>query len=277
MTTHLSGPFRPPATRQLVFAALVLGIALLAGIPQTSRAQVVLQGRVLDDASGLSISGARVLLLNRWRKVVGYSVTDESGRFRFERRRPDMFRLEAQAIGYQETVTPIVWMTMDRDSTEMELRLNRFAVLLAPLEITGMSSSRPSAVLENVQHRMSSGFGYHLRREDIEETGATHITDVIAAMPGVHFGSGRSAAGGRSIYIGRALPGRPGGCPAQVYVDGMLANSGGERSNVMIDDLVSPLDVEVIEVFKGLATVPPEFLNDGARCGVVAIWTRRGG
>jgi hypothetical protein len=33
--------------------------------------------------------------------------------------------------------------------------------------------------------------------------------------------------------------------------------------------------VEAIEVFKGLGSVPPEFLNVYARCGVIAIWTRR--
>lgn len=277
MRAYASGLIRRPAAHPNLVAAPALCALLLAAVVPTSEAQVVLQGRVLDDISGQSLVGARVLLLNRWNKVVGYSVTNEAGRFRFERRRPDMFRLEAQAIGYKETVTPLVWMTMDRDSTEMEVRLTRFAILLAPLEIVGMSAPRSSAVLDNVQHRRERGFGYHLTREDIEERGATHISDVIASLPGVHFGTGRTTAGGRPVYIGRALPGRPGGCPAQVYVDGLLANSGVDGTSVMIDNLVSPLDVEVIEVFKGLATVPPEFLNDAARCGVVAIWTRRGG
>ncbi len=75
----------------------------------------------------------------------------------------------------------------------------------------------------------------------------------------------------------RALPGMQGGCPAQVFLDGVLANRGGDRAGVVIDDLVSPLDVEVIEIFKGLSSIPPEFLTREARCGVIAIWTRRSG
>jgi len=40
-------------------------------------------------------------------------------------------------------------------------------------------------------------------------------------------------------------------------------------------DTVSAADVEAIEIFKGLASVPAEFLNTQARCGVIAIWTKR--
>jgi hypothetical protein len=38
---------------------------------------------------------------------------------------------------------------------------------------------------------------------------------------------------------------------------------------------VEPADVEAIEIFKGLASVPAEFLNPQSRCGVIAIWTKR--
>jgi hypothetical protein len=224
-----------------------------------------------------SIAGARVLLLNRYRKIVGHAITQADGYFRFERSKPDVFRLEARAVGYREAVTPLVWMTMDRDSAEMEVRLARFAVLLAPLEIVGMSSPRGSAVLENVEHRISSGFGYHVTREDIEQRRPIRISDVLETLPGVHAEQGRHGGGGRNIYIRRALPGYPGICPVRIFLDGVLANRGDDGSGVVIDDLVSPLDVEVIEVFKGLSSIPPEFLTDGARCGVVAIWTRRSG
>ena len=44
-----------------------------------------------------------------------------------------------------------------------------------------------------------------------------------------------------------------------------------------IDEVISPGSVEGIEVYRGLSTVPAEFLNPDAECGVIAIWTRRGG
>jgi hypothetical protein len=43
-----------------------------------------------------------------------------------------------------------------------------------------------------------------------------------------------------------------------------------------IDDVVTPNVTEGIEVYRGVATVPPEILSPDAMCGVVAIWTRRG-
>ncbi|MFC1639267.1 carboxypeptidase regulatory-like domain-containing protein [Gemmatimonadota bacterium] len=274
MAAYLRRPVLSSATRLKASATLILCMALLAGVVHPSDAQIVLEGRVVDDMSGLSLVGARVLLLNRYRKIVGHSITNQDGRFRFERRQSDMFRLETRAVGYREAVSPLVWITENRDSTEMEVRLARFAVLLAPLEIVGMSSPKPSAVLENVEHRISNGFGYHLTREDIEERRPQRISDLLMTLPGVN-AAGRSAGGGRNIYMSRALPGLPGGCPVKIFVDGMLANRDDDGSGVIIDDLVSPLDIEVIEVFRGLGTIPPEFLTFGARCGVIAIWTRR--
>jgi outer membrane receptor for ferrienterochelin and colicin len=69
----------------------------------------------------------------------------------------------------------------------------------------------------------------------------------------------------------------------QIFVDGFLVNrrmvgvNGNRPSDFRIDDVVSPASVEGIEVYRGLSTVPPEFLNPDAVCGVIAIWTRRGG
>ena len=255
---------------------LAFCFAFLAGASHPADAQVLLHGRVLDDLSGQSLVGARVLLLNRYRKVIGYATTDRDGAFRFERRTSGVFRLEAKAIGYHEAITPLVWMTMDRDSARLEIRLTRHAVLLAPLEIVAMSPPRRSAVLENVEHRVSKGFGYHLTREDIEERRPMHLSDILVTVPGVYAEQQRPGSGGRNVYMRRALPGFRDGCPVQVFVDGILATRGDDWGGT-IDDLVSPLDVEAIEVFRGLGSIPPEFLTREARCGVIAIWTRRSG
>ena len=73
-------------------------------------------------------------------------------------------------------------------------------------------------------------------------------------------------------------------CATQIFVDGFLVNRRMVQPNgtqgpedIRIDDVVSPASVEGIEVYRGLSTVPAEFLNPDAACGVIAIWTKRGG
>lgn len=77
--------------------------------------------------------------------------------------------------------------------------------------------------------------------------------------------------------MARSPVGTGGGpCPVQIFLDGRLITRGAVME-VPVDDLVTPEAVEGIEVYRGLSTVPPEFLTPNSRCGVVAIWTRRGG
>ena len=65
-------------------------------------------------------------------------------------------------------------------------------------------------------------------------------------------------------------------CPARFFIDGNSVALQG----MSIDELVSPSDVEGIEIYKGMSSVPSEFsgrsINDDSRCGVVAIWTKTG-
>ncbi len=253
-------------------ACIVLGVSAT----QPLRAQVVLQGRVLDDLTEEPVPSARVFLLNRYSKLVDYAQADEAGHFRFERRDHGRYRLEVKAVGYREAVSPMLWWTLDHEFTGVEVRLTRNVVLLAPLEIVALSPPTTSPVLENVMHRRARGFGIQVTREDIEERQPLHITDILVELPGVYAERRGRGASGRSVYMSRSLPGLGGGeCPVQVFLDGMRATRDRPGGDVMLDDLVSPLDVEVIEVFRGLGSIPPEFLTPNARCGVIAIWTKR--
>jgi len=244
-------------------------IALATFVADPSLAQLVLEGRVLDDATESPVASARVVLFNRYWQFAARTVTDEAGRFRFERSGRGQYRLEVRAVGYLMAVTPLMWM-VENGFAGLEVRLSPNAVLLAPLEIVALTPLSTSGVLDNVEHRRTRGFGYQITREDIEERRPMRLSDILVTLPGVRVGQGRGGAGARSISIGRALP----GCQVQIFLDGTQVNRGG-GGDVLIDDLVSPLDVEVVEVFRGLGSIPPEFLTPEARCGVVAIWTRR--
>jgi len=263
-------------TARMPIAPLVIWMVLGTWAAAPSLAQVALQGRVLDDESGEPLGGARVLLLNRYQKVVDYSVTDDEGHFEFKPRHGSRLRVEARAVGYKPTITPILWMVGNRDYASLEVRLAPNVVLLAPVEIVAMSAPTLSPVLENVMHRRSSGFGIQVTRQDIERRKPQRLTDILVELPGVYATrTAGSGAAGRSIYMARAVTGPSGACPVQVFLDGMRATREGPGGDVLVDDLVSPLDVEVVEVFRGMASIPPEFLTRYARCGVIAIWTKR--
>jgi outer membrane receptor for ferrienterochelin and colicin len=92
-------------------------------------------------------------------------------------------------------------------------------------------------------------------------------------VPGVHLrSSGRGLR--REVYMGRTGD----YCPAQIFVDGFLLNGRSRLTGdteFTIDDAVSPASIEGIEVYRGLSSVPAEFLNPDSRCGVVVVWTRR--
>jgi hypothetical protein len=260
---------RPPT---LATCAVLFLLSVCAA--RASLAQIVLDGRVLDDVTNQPIPGSRVFLLNRYKKTVDVTNTDAAGHFVFRRPSNGWYRLEVHAVGYQSAVTSVLWMTLDRDFAGLEVRLSPNIILLAPVEIVALSPPKTHPILANMEFRRSRGMGVQITREQIQNRNPQRITDMLTEIPGVYADRQGPGTGVRTLRMQRALPGVGGGeCPVQVWVDGLLASRGDD--DVGIDNLVAPGDVEDIEIFRGLATVPPEFLNQNARCGVIAIWTRR--
>lgn len=255
-------------------AACLVALAMCVVTP--SLAQVVLEGHVLDDVSAQRLGGAKVLLIDELNKPVAYTVTNAAGHFYFNRSDHGWYRLEVMVVGYRKALTPFLWWMVDRNHADVVVRLAPNTVLLAPLEVVALSPRVTSPILENVEHRRTRGFGLQITRQQIDERRPARVSDVLIELPGVYAARRGTGASGRTIYMGRALLGLGGGeCPAQVFLDGRLATRDAPGGDVFIDDLVSPLDVETIEVFRGLGSIPPEFITPNARCGVIAIWTRR--
>ncbi|NIO30300.1 MAG: TonB-dependent receptor plug domain-containing protein [Gemmatimonadetes bacterium] len=247
--------------------AITLCAAGLAVVWAPAAGQTVqIEGRVIEDGSKLPIEGVRVTLLSidDRRLEVGY--TDELGTFDFVVRYRSGVKVRADRIGYQETLTPTLHFD-EHDFFRVEIRMKVDAVLLAPLEVVGRSRSF-SPLHADFEHRRLTGSGWYITRTDIEELKPAYVTDLLATVPGMRLLS--SGAGHRRI----PTFGRKEGCHAQVYVDGFHIN---RAPGFTIDDVVLPGSVEGIEVYRGLSSVPAEYLSPEAMCGVVAIWTRRGG
>jgi hypothetical protein len=237
-----------------------------------------IQGRVLDDLTGLGIAWATVDVLDSVDRIRARTTTDVDGAFLLTRLQPGPFRIRVSALGYGTIVTPH-WRVASGEVLVVAVRVHPSALLLAPLEVIARSRF-PSPVLAGFHARLARGIGgVFFSREDIEQRAPVRISDLLAEVPGLRLESaGISGSGSRELTLrfGSALTAGSGGtCEVQIFIDGQPANRRNQR--IPLDDLASPSGLEGIEIYRGLSTIPPEFLGPDARCGVVALWTRRGG
>jgi hypothetical protein len=259
----------------LAAALLTAADALHAQVPDL-RGRGELVGVVLDNATDQPVPGVRIEVIDDARRLLHSAETDERGFFRVTRMRPGPFMLRVNRMGYRANTTPL-WSIAGNQVLQVEVRLDPDAIVLAPLAVTSSRRMvRPSPVLEGFRARASVGIGHFITRADIEQRQPSRVTDLLAAVPGVVLEAGGGRGSHRTVYMARGPQGR---CAAQVYVDGMLLNRRlmtGRDAGFVIDDAVNPASVEGIEVYRGTAGIPAEFLTPEAQCGVVVIWTRRG-
>ncbi len=258
------------------FAVLQLA-APCQGLAQQTPADGTIMGQVVDERSETGIPGAEVEFLDESRGVRARTVTDDEGYFALHRLPPGSFRLRVRQLGYMETTTP-AWWVQTGEVLSVIVRLQPDAILLAPLEVTGLSRPLHVPALEGFYRRLESSVGgIYFTREEIEARNPARITDLLVDVPGVRLQQAPSPGPGQLMVVSfaRTLRGRGGGdCPVQVFVDGVLASRG--RGPVPLDELASPYALEGMEVYRGLSSLPAEFLTPDARCGVVVLWTRRG-
>jgi hypothetical protein len=154
--------------------------------------------------------------------------------------------------------------------------LERLPPLLAEVKVRGRMVRVPTKYVEVLQ-RAASGWGTLFTREDLKN--APDAKSLLNQLPGVY-------AGDHTVAFSRCVPDPSGKEPAkvQVYIDGVrvtmvpqyhnaLARGyGGPDEVSLILKTVNPSEIEFIEVYRGVAQIPVEFLNDA--CAVIAIWTK---
>ena len=160
-------------------------------------------------------------------------------------------------------------------------------VVAAPpaLDVTGFS-----------RRRLTTPGGLFLTEADIAARRSIRTTELFSSLPGVNMVSLGGPFGGQKVVMGRDIGARGAeGMPCEPvwFVDGVrLMNpsqfSVGVRGATPqrltpelavhpIDQLTSPGDLMGIEIYRGVASVPPQYASKGSECGVIVVWTRRGG
>jgi hypothetical protein len=248
----------------------------------------LVRGRVTESGDTSGVPGAQVEIVEastlRW--------ADKHGEFRFSGVRAGTYEFRARSLGYQPWSARVV--VEDGGVYDQNIELKRLAHALTEVRIEGRPVKVP-ARYEDVYRRAARGWGKLITREEIERRNPLDVASLLATIPGVLVTSGgitfqRCNSPAQQQFSGPAHM----GSGIQVYIDGVRMNRPPVPSNAIpnktpspADYLFSPIDhngvewvlelvpptaIQAIEVYRGVAQIPAEFLDDA--CAVIAIWTK---
>jgi hypothetical protein len=214
-----------------------------------------IRGRVIEAQSGEPVSAALISLGDG----ILAAESGTAGGFVFEKLPPGSFPLQVQRLGYAE-INDTLDVALDA-STFVTIRMDIDAI---PLDAVVVEVRLRQLEEVGFYDRMARGHGDYLVREDIDAALPLLSTDVLRRVAGLRMESRRTGPG--YTVTARA------GCPMRFFVNGAKAGVDFD-----IDD-IPPDWIEALEIYRGAASIPGQFAlmasDLGARCGVIAIWTR---
>src|SRR5687767_9737758 len=200
-------------------------------------------------------------------RVLATSVTDTAGAFWLKGPRLGNYVIVAERIGYTTVSAPLVLQLSEQ--IEVSLQLDIAAVPLEPVTVK-VRSFYDLGMLTEFYERMARnerlGQGRFITRDQIDERQALEVGDLLREFAPVNVHRQRTS----SPYV-TLRGGTAGECHPRVYLNGTLAN---RNDRAHIDEIVSPKDLEGVEIYRGLAQLPGMY-HDVSGCGVILLWTRR--
>jgi hypothetical protein len=186
--------------------------------------------------------------------------TDDKGRFKFPKVVAGTYVIRAEVEGFPPATSTLLLAKNDRIEVEFQVG-NNDAVTLPELSVTE-PDARVSSVAE-FNRRATTGSGRYLTRAYIEKRAAANMMDLLRDVPGVRIKCARSERL-CSLHFARHTD-----CSPAYFFDGIPTDKA-------IIYLMSPVDVEGVELYSGPSETPPELAGIRSGCGVIAIWTRVG-
>jgi hypothetical protein len=236
--------------------ALLVGSSLpLAGIFAQQRPATI-SGVVTAVGTGEPLLGVQVVVTGT--KI--WTLTNADGVFQLRNVPPGKHIVEVKHPNRAPLAFPV---TLEPgQNMELAVRLETAAVPLPELVVEGEAEPVPPKMI-GFHTRKGSGQGYFITREDIEKRNPRVLSDMLRSVPGLRITCNGGHCTVRSFTETRRIMG---GCPIQYFLDGLPFMGD-------VDEL-TPDQVEGIEVYRGSASIPPEFNTGTAMCGVIALWSR---
>lgn len=251
---HVSGcrsPLCAGATASLLFLAML-------AVP--ARAQTV-AGQLLDAPHRQPLASASMSLLEGDAPVVT-TATAADGSFLLQAPRAGTFRLRAELVGYDAVETTLFDIAAG-DTLRLEFRMAMKPVTLSALRVPASAGASAPRSMAGFHERQRAGLGAtFFDRERILRMRPLCTSELFRDIAGVRLMPAARGTGNVVLFRG--------GCAPQFFIDAVPV----ELRNLTIDDLVRPLDLDGVEVYRGTTGLPTEFAR--STCGTVLIWTRNG-
>jgi hypothetical protein len=252
--------------RALAARQLTLGTKRLVAqaTPADSGAVLGRLDGVVKTIDGDPIPDARVYV--RGTRALGR--TSASGAFSLPGVPGGTQTLEVVALGYQPGRLAVD--VRPGGGVRAEVVLGKSVQRLPDVQVAGKNSFAND--LAAITDRAKRSNGYLITEEDIQRRGSITFEDVMRGVPGMQV---VPVGQGYRVISGRGVVDMQGDCAPQYYVD-------GSPFPMSLDDdtpfPVGPTEIMAVEVYSGTANVPAEFQRGmQGGCGVIAIWTKRGG
>jgi len=216
----------------------------------------VLVGRVTD-SSGIGLPGAELTLFHS-DKV--HAVTGDSGDFRIAGLPPGTNVFNVRRLGFEPaSFTALLKAGKTHRAT---LKLSATAHELPTVAVA--DTANRTHWLDQFERRRGTNPGTFVTRADIERRNSRTGTDVVRNIPGIRLVPVRGG-GGYKVVMNRGAGART--CYPQMFYHN--TPYGGDLDDFSADD------IEALEVYVGVAEIPPE-LDKGGRgiCGAIVVWTR---
>ena len=220
-------------------------------------------GVVRDMASGRPVPDVVVNVPSLGR----VATSDSQGRFRLAEMVPGSHEVVFAHLAHRQRVDTVT--VVGGRVSRLDVGLAVEAIELTPIEVT---VERQDVALQEVgfYQREEDGWGEFLDRENIEMWNPMDLTDALIRFTGVKISHDQSMPSRRYLLFRRAGA----ECFPAVYLDGIRMHGGG-REPAYINDIIDPIAVAGVEMYRGTAGIPPQYWGTGSSCGVVLIWSRR--
>jgi hypothetical protein len=263
---------RHPSRAASACGSIILLLATLCGVPAPAAAQWILQGRVLPDSLS---TDPRLLTIRVYDDASALRATarpDSLGRFEAAVHLAGDVTLQLRIDMAEQPLHAVSIPGRNGDTTRVEVSLR--GVLTLPAVTGSAKRSVLADRMKGFDERRRMGAGHFITRAQIDSRpGSTRVSDFIRGVPGVTLRPVSRSSGGMVAWTlanTSTLSSRT-SCPMYMFVDGNPVH-GAQGWDI---DVIPTSQLQGIEIFRGVSEVPAVYAVQQAKCGVIALWTRR--